>query len=93
MTEAPKVEECNCALRKKIVINITQVLDEAECGVSDLDLGPVLDWDLNGPKGQPVLRIRFCPWCGKRAPKPERITDFTVEEREEDEDWRGTSGG
>lgn len=88
-----KAEECACKLREKIVINITQVLDETVCGVPDSALVDILDFELNGPKGQPVLRIRYCPWCGKRAPVPARITDFGVDEPEEDEDWRGTSGG
>ena len=92
MTEI-KSDNCDCSLRKKIVVNITQVLSEEESGISDSALVDVLDFELNGPKGQPVLRIRFCPWCGKRAPKPERITHFEVDEPKDDEDWRGTSGG
>lgn len=81
---------CECALRKKIEITITDIKEEAVCGVPDSALVDVLDFELNGPNGKPVLRIRFCPWCGLRAPKPERITHHDVEEEpEEDEDWRG----
>jgi hypothetical protein len=80
---------CACPFRKKIAIAIIGVLDEAECGVPDSELIDILDTDLAGPDGKPVLRIRYCPWCGKSAPKPERITDIASEDSEDNESWRG----
>lgn len=88
--EPAKLEICDCQFRKKIVVNITQVLDEESCGVPDSALADILDFELAGPGGQPVLRIKYCPWCGKRAPKPERVTFFETQE-EEGEEWRGTN--
>lgn len=79
---------CSCDLRKKIVIAIIAVLDEEECGVSDSALADAFDPDLPGPDGKPVLRMRYCGWCGKVAPKPEHITDFNIKEMEEREPWQ-----
>lgn len=94
-----KIEPCDCDLRKKIEITITDVKEEAVCGVPDSALIDVLDFFLEGPKDskgkqKPVLRIRYCPWCRGSVPKPERITHLegTDEDPEEDESWRGTSG-
>ncbi len=78
---------CKCNLRKKIILNIVSIEEEAKCGVSDAELVDVLDFGLAGSKGQPVLRIRYCPWCGMKAPKIERVTEVNGEE-DETENWK-----
>ncbi len=92
MTEIKKTDDCSCVYRKHIDISITAInLTE---DFTDLDLMPVLDFSLKGPKGQPVLKIRFCPWCGKHAGKVEKITHYEAPESDEErsgEEWKNPS--
>lgn len=104
MSDAKKaIDVCKCDLRKKIVLNITAILDESECGVPDSELVNAFDPDITGPNGKPVLRIRFCPWCRGYIPLGNiaRVTETQDDDPKEDwkgdehgdVDWRGTSGG
>jgi len=105
MNDKAKIENCTCQLRKKIVINITAILEESECGVPDEVLVNAFDPDITtSPGGKPVLRIRFCPWCRGYIPlaaivrttetdESEPKQDWQGDDAPNDEDWRGTSGG
>lgn len=96
-------------MRKKIALGILGVLSEEACGVPDSDLADFMSFDKSGPKGEPVLQLRYCPWCSFPITKEERITHVEFRNADEDEgeawktgtedsedieeDWRGTSGG
>lgn len=82
---------CNCQMRKKVAIGVVAVIPEEICGIPDSELSDFVNFDLGGPGSSPVLQIKFCPWCGKLAPKPERITQVDFEQPEEDDEWRGAS--
>ena len=84
--EAPKKETC-CLYRRKIVVGVIGVLPEEKCGVSDVELADLFDPDIKAASGLPVLRFRFCPWCGSPStPDSEyRVTDFAKNEESEDE--------
>lgn len=58
-----------CDLRKKIIITIFKIQSEAECGIGDIALVDAVDFELKTPCGRPVLRINYCPWCGKPVDK------------------------
>jgi len=91
MSEA--VKPCSCNMRKKIALGILGVLPEEVCGVSDSALADFMSFDSSGPNGEPVLRLRFCPWCSNVIEKEERITHVefqTEDEEEEREAWRGS---
>ena len=77
MAEAEQPETC-CVYRRKIVVS-ARVLSEEECGVSDLDLADILEWNQDEPNTKPQLAFKYCPWCGTpRKPGDEtRVTPPT----------------
>jgi hypothetical protein len=100
---------CTCNLRKKVILGILGVVPQELCGISDIELADYMSFDKSGAHGEPVLALRYCPWCSFLILKEERITsvDFNDEsdadekwkqgDSDSDEDneidWRGTSGG
>lgn len=93
MSETNKIEACACNMRKKVALGILGVLPEEICGVSDSDLADFMSFDKSGPNGEPVLALRFCPWCSHPIAKEERITHVQFDEADEEdesESWRGT---
>lgn len=94
MSDTSKVEACSCNMRKKVALGILGVLPEEICGVSDSDLADFMSFDKSGPNGEPVLALRFCPWCSHPIAKEERITHVQFQEADDDQDesesWRGT---
>lgn len=89
------VKTCSCNMRKKIALGILGVLPEELCGVSDSDLADFMSFDKSGPNGEPVLALRFCPWCSHSIAKEERITHVQFEDEDvggvdedEGESWR-----
>lgn len=70
-------ETC-CLYRRKLVIGLLAVLPEEECGVKDSEVADLIDFDLQAPSGKPVIRVRFCPWCGKPwdGKSEQRIVDI-----------------
>lgn len=93
MSDTNKIEACACNMRKKVALGILGVLPEEICGVSDSDLADFMSFDKSGPNGEPVLAIRFCPWCSHPIAKEERITHVQFDEADEEdesESWRGT---
>ena len=51
-----------CAMRLKFIIGI---LAEAKEVPDPVDIIDYLDFDNKTPDGRPVIRIRYCPFCGK----------------------------
>lgn len=99
-----ETKNCTCNMRKKVALGILGVLSEKACGVPDSELADYMSFDKSGPNGEPVLALRFCPWCSLPITKEERIThvEFQDDSNEgeewkngnnDEEDWRGTSGG
>lgn len=69
-----------CDMRKKILIGVFAVLPESDCGVPESVLADFIDFDMNVPSGKPVVRVRFCSWCGKLVQKDTtRKTDLVKE--------------
>jgi hypothetical protein len=75
-----------CLLRRKILVGIIQVLDEATCGVGDSELADVLRFDLASADGKPVLAFRFCPWCGEARDPGGETRIVSIAPREGDDD-------
>ena len=53
-----------CALRDKISL-IPGIRAFEDCNVPDSVLLDVMDFDYKSMHNKPILRFRFCPWCGK----------------------------
>lgn len=75
-----------CQYRRKFVVGILGVLPEEQCGVADSEIADLIDFALPSPSGKPVIRFRFCPWCGKPfTPDSEiRIADISQEDGDRD---------
>ena len=83
----PSHKETCCQMRRKVVVGILAVVPEETCGISDIDMGPFIRFDIKSPTGSPVIAFLYCPWCGKqRGENTEaRITQH-VADLEENED-------
>jgi len=92
--QVPETTTC-CALRRKIVVGVLAVLNEEQCGVSDVELADVIVHGMNAPSGKPVIAFLYCPWCGKRrGPNDEvRVIDPYLDEDEDDEGESWKNGG
>ena len=58
-----------CAMRLKFIIGI---LAEAKEVPDPVDIIDYLDFNVKTPDGRPVIRIKYCPFCGKQAIGPLR---------------------
>lgn len=59
-----------CAMREKFLIGI--VAENAEVK-TPTDAADFIDFDLRRRDGKPVIKIRYCPFCGKDASGPLRV--------------------
>lgn len=61
-----------CKMRAKYLLGIV-----AENGAlpTPVDVVDYLDLDERGPDGTPVLRIKYCPFCGKGIEGPLRVAE------------------
>jgi len=78
------VTETCCPYRRKILVGILAVLPEEQCGVSDAEVADLIDFDMESPTGKPVIKFRFCPWCGKAMTSDSevRITEVVPKTRQ-----------
>lgn len=53
-----------CPMRVKVSL-VALVLPAERCGVLDSELVDFVVFDKVSACGAPVLRFRFCPWCGQ----------------------------
>lgn len=69
-----------CQMRRKFLIGIVGHMNTVPDAVDVVDF---MDFERTAESGAPILRIRFCPWCGKSLPgdAPRHETDFTQEGR------------
>lgn len=59
-----------CPMRARFLLGI--VLENLEAP-EPVDVIDFLDFDQKTPSGKPVLRIKFCPFCGKQELGPMRV--------------------
>ena len=59
-----------CAMRERYLIGI--VAENAE-RPTPADVVDFMDFDNKAEDGRPILRIRWCPFCGKRVDGPVRV--------------------
>jgi hypothetical protein len=59
-----------CAMREKYLIGI--LAENAELPTPS-DVLDFMDFDNKAEDGRPVLRIRFCPFCGQEVRGPVRV--------------------
>ncbi len=62
-----------CAMRRKFLV---QIVGEDPSLPNPVDLVDFLDFDICRVDRMPVIRIRFCPFCGKAADGPVRTVEF-----------------
>lgn len=69
-----------CPMRQKYLMGIVGEVTELPTPSEVVDF---LDFDKTTTGGAPLLRTRFCPWCGKAMgpDAPRHETDFTQEGR------------
>ena len=68
----PEPKKSCCEARRKVVVAVAKILPVEVCGIHDAVLADFLDHEENSPGGKPILRFRFCPWCGQeRGPNRE----------------------
>ena len=61
-----------CAMRRKFLVGVVM---EAPDLADPIDLVDFLDWDQKTQGGRPIIRIRYCPFCGtKIGDQPLRTT-------------------
>jgi hypothetical protein len=68
-----------CPLRARFIVAI---VGEAVCYPLPVDVVGYMDFDHRSPIGTPILKARFCMWCGKQitASAPVHKFDFTGSE-------------
>lgn len=72
-----------CEMRARFLISIVHEFLEAP---QPKDLVDFLDFDQKDHEGKPILRIKYCPFCGVAEPKgPLRVPKSA---REEGEEWK-----
>jgi hypothetical protein len=59
-----------CPMRKKFLLGIVA---EREDLPTPVDAADFMDFDETSDDGRPVLRIKFCPFCGKPVAGPLRV--------------------
>jgi hypothetical protein len=72
-----EAEKFCCKMREKFLLGIVGINESMP---DPPDLIDFIDWDLKREDGKPVVRIRFCPFCGK-TPKGMMRTDEDLKER------------
>ncbi len=86
-----------CPMRRKIKLAIVANHTAEECGVPDSEVADFWQPDLTGVHGHPVIKLRYCPWCGRLLEKIVAVTDINCETHEgndEGEEWKkGEQGG
>ncbi len=72
-----KQETSCCQARQKIIVSVSKVVPESECGIPDSILADYINHGTDSPGGKPVLTFQYCPWCGtERDPDGEtRVTE------------------
>jgi hypothetical protein len=60
-----------CKMREKFVLGIVAER-EVPCHADAADF---MDFDQVTQDGRPILRIKFCPFCGKPVTGPLRVAD------------------
>ena len=58
-----------CPMRRRFLV---QVVGEDPAAPEPADLIDFIDFDAKRPDNKPVIRIRFCPFCGRPATGPLR---------------------
>ncbi len=66
----PEEETYCCPMRQKFLIGIVA---EREDLPTPVDAADFMDFDEKSEDDRPVLRIRFCPFCGKPVTGPLRV--------------------
>lgn len=59
-----------CPMREKFVLGIVA---EALDVPTPVDAADFMDFDEAAEDGRPILRIKFCPFCGKPVAGPLRV--------------------
>lgn len=71
-----------CEMRRRFLISIVGEFLEAP---KPKDLVDFLDFDQKDQEGKPIIRIKFCPFCGVATPKgPLRVPKIV----EDGEEWK-----
>lgn len=65
-----------CAMRERFLIGI---IAENPALPMPTDAVDMMDFEEKDSLGRPVIRIRFCPFCGKAATGPLRIAKEEAE--------------
>jgi hypothetical protein len=66
----PEEETYCCPMRQKFLIGI---LAEREDLPTPVDAADFMDFDETSGDDRPILRIKFCPFCGKPVVGPLRV--------------------
>ena len=67
MTDTPYC----CKMREKYLVAIVAEDNTVETPIDVVDL---MDFDVKSPDNRPVIRIKYCPFCGKPVSGPTRIS-------------------
>ena len=59
-----------CKMREKFLVGLVAERGDIQTPVEAVDF---VDFDAKSPDGKPVLRIKFCPFCGKAVAGPLRV--------------------
>lgn len=88
-SEKPVEPTWCCGMRRRFLIGLMMEFVKEP---KPPELVNFLDWDRKGPTDKPVIKIKFCPFCGKEifGKDPDRIGDVTLRssDDEEGEEWK-----
>lgn len=59
-----------CAMRERFLLGIVAENKKVQVPTEAVDF---MDFDAKTPDGRPILKIKFCPFCGKPVAGPVRV--------------------
>ena len=76
------MDEFCCKMRERFRVGIVLLNPAVPDPPETVDF---LDWDAKTETGKAIIRIKFCPFCGKAIPPPTRVQAPIVELIEKEE--------
>jgi len=58
-----------CAMRRHFIVCIVSIVDSP----TPIEAVDFMDFDQRAEDGRPIIKIKFCPFCGKPVAGPLRV--------------------